>query len=94
MSKFVKALLIVLLGNIALALVFVLPMFMAKGEDGLAWLVLGLVVMGLALLVQLILGIVFVAGQTKKEIGKALLVGTGLLLIIGLSVCGGAAFLG
>ena len=94
MSKFVKTLLIVLGANIGAAVLLCLPILSAKGEDGLAWLVLAFIVVGLALLVQLVIGIVFAAGTSRRETGKGMLVGVGILLLIGLSVCGGGMILG
>lgn len=42
----------------------------------------------LLLLVELVLGIIFAAGKTKKDFGKGLLIGAGITVLIGLSVCG------
>jgi hypothetical protein len=94
MSKFVKVLLIALAANIGTAALLCLPLLFAKGEDGLGWMLLAFFGMCLALLVQLIVGIVFAAGATRRETGKGLLVAVGILLLIGLSVCGGGLILG
>ena len=42
----------------------------------------------LLLLAELIFGIVFAFSQSKKEFGQGLLIGLGVTLLIGLSVCG------
>jgi hypothetical protein len=46
------------------------------------------------LIAELILGIVFAAGKTKKDFGKGLLIGAGITVLIGLSVCGFLAGMG
>jgi hypothetical protein len=56
----------------------------------------GFMLTGIVLLAQLITGIVFAAGNqknNKKEIGKGLLLATGICLLIGLSVCGSMLFI-
>jgi len=94
MSKFVKTLLITIAANTGVAALLCIPIFNAKGEDGIGWLVGGLVILGLALLVQLVIGIAFVAGTQNKETGKGMLLAVGIILLIGLSICGGGMIMG
>jgi len=89
MSKFVKTLLITIAANIGAGFLLCIPLFSAKGEDGLGWLLGAFAIMGFALLVQLIIGIAFVAGNSHKETGKGMLLAVGIILLVGLSICGG-----
>jgi len=93
MSKFAKALLITLAANIGAAAILCVPILMSK-KDVLGWLLLAFVIMGIALVIQLIMGIVYVAGNDRKETGKAMLVAVGILLLIGFSICGGGLIMG
>ena len=92
MNKVVKYLLITLGINLGAATLLALPILSSKGEDGLVWLLLDAVVMGIALLVQLIVGIVWAAGSTKRQLGQAMLIAVGIVFVVGLSVCTGGAF--
>lgn len=42
----------------------------------------------LALLGEIICGIAFTISETKRDLGKGMLIGVGITLLIGLSVCG------
>lgn len=77
-----------IVANLALAAAWIVPSNYASNENALAWVILGFMVSGVALIMQLVLGIVFTAGNTKKETGKGLLLATGICLLIGLSYCG------
>ena len=88
MSKFVKALLITLAANIGAAAILCAPILVSK-EDPTGWILLAFVIVGLALVIQFIMGIVFVAGNDRKETGKGMLLAVGIILLIGLSICGG-----
>ena len=87
MSRFVKYLLIILVSNIALFTIFFIPAFTTSGQDSLGPAIMAFLLIGLALLVQLIVGSVFLSQENKKEIGQAMLLSTGILLLIGFSVC-------
>ena len=89
MNKVVKMMLIILGINLAAAGLLSLPLFFSKGEDGLGWLLVGFVLMGVALLVQLIAGIAMAAGSRRPETGKGMLLAVGIIFLIGLSVCSG-----
>lgn len=94
MNKFGKTLLTVLAANIGFAALFCLPMLSARGDNQIFWLMLALIVVGLVLFIQLIIGIIFTTNSQRKEVGKAMLGGVGILLLIGLSICGGGMILG
>lgn len=87
MSKFWKYFLICAGLNLLYIGLALLPLAISSKDDSvLVALILGFVGGGILLFVQLILGIVFVAGQ-KKDLGKAMLLTVGIFLLVGLSVC-------
>lgn len=88
MSNVVKYTLIAIGLNILLALVLFIPVAVMDGDAMTAYLVFLLFFTPLSLLVQLIVGIVFAAGEKKKEIGKGILLSVGFFLLVGLSICG------
>jgi hypothetical protein len=88
MSKVLRYTVTAVLANILLAFLWLIPSNYAKNEDGLGWIIIGFIISGMALFIQLILGIIFAVGQNKKDLGKGLLLATGICLLIGLSVCG------
>ena len=92
MSKFVKTLLITLAINIGVGGLLCLPVFTSRSDEGLSWLLLAFGVVGTGLVVQLIIGIVFVASEPRRETGKGILLAVGILLLIGLAVCTSMAF--
>ncbi len=92
MNNVLRTTFVVVLVNILLAALWLIPLNYAKDEDGLGWLIIGFIISGMAMFVQLIIGIVFAAGNHKKELGKGLLLATGICLVIGLSYCGAIMF--
>lgn len=89
MKPFNKYLVKIFLYNILLAVLMFLPLiFIGDTDSSLGWLFIILVVAGLSLLIQFIVGLVYAAGTTKKEFGKAMLLCVGIFLLIGLGVCG------
>lgn len=96
MNTFFKLVLKVMGLNLLSFLVFLAPTFLGsqKGYDALGAFLLGLIAIGVSLFVQLIIGIVFSAGEKRKHLGQALLVSTGVFLLIGFSLCGGLGMMG
>jgi hypothetical protein len=92
MNKVLKITIVSVLANIALAVLWIIPSNYAKNENGLGWFLFGFMISGAALFIQLLLGIIFAAGQVKKDMGKGLLLATGICLLIGLSYCGALMF--
>jgi hypothetical protein len=64
-------------------------LLLMKGKDDFlfSWLFVMLAAGPLSIFIQLIIGIVWAAGNKKKEMGKALLLTVGLFLLIGLFTC-------
>jgi uncharacterized membrane protein (DUF485 family) len=88
MNKFGKYVLTALgLNFLSFVLLFIIILaFSGLNEDGLGALIIAFVIGVLSLLVQLIIALVYIVGE-KKELGKAMLLSTGIILLIGLSVC-------
>jgi hypothetical protein len=87
MNRFIKYLLIILASNIILFIIFFIPAFTSSGKDSLGPALMGLLLIGLSLLVQLIVGSVFLGKENKREIGQAMLLSAGIFLLIGFSIC-------
>ena len=87
MNKFFKYILIVFAANIILFLLFLLPAFIYEGHDSLGPAIIGFFLIGLSLLIQLIVGLTYLNNEKKREIGQAMLLTTGLFLLIGFSIC-------
>jgi len=89
MNKPVKYGLIVTLANI---LVFAMLLAIGNSMGMESGLFVILVLPGIILLLELIVGIILAAATTaQKDIGAGLLIGLGITLLIGLGVCGIAA---
>jgi hypothetical protein len=83
--------------NLLAGLLVALPLIFLKNSsnDGaITWLFAMLIIGLLSLLIQLIIAIVWAAGRTKKQMGKALLLAVGLFFLIGLFTCGPFLFRG
>lgn len=87
MNKVGKYALIVFTINVV-AYVFLIMITVALGDNLEAALTLLFLVPIILLLAELILGIIFAVGQSKKALGQGMLIGLGVSLLIGLSVCG------
>lgn len=96
MNKFFKLVLKVLALDALLFLLCLAPSFLGSysGYDALGAFVLGLLAMAVVLLVQLVVGLFFSAGEKRKELGQALMLSSGIIILIGFSVCGGMGLLG
>ena len=86
MNRFYKYLLIVTSVDI-LVIIILLSIVGNSLEAALLWLLLS----GILMLIQLIVGISLTYNTKREELGKALLASIGLVLLIGLSICGIAA---
>jgi hypothetical protein len=91
MNRFFKLLLKVVGLNLVFFLLCLAPSFWGdwSGYDALGAFLVGLIIIGLSLFIQLVVGIVYSVGEKRKELGQALLLSSGIFLLIGLSVCGG-----
>lgn len=87
MKPFIKYLLIVIGSNIGLLLLLVLPLLFADGEGVLGWLAIDFIVYLIALGVQVIVGIVFVAKEGRRQLGQVLIIVPCIILLIGFSMC-------
>lgn len=92
MSPYVRYILIILgLNILAGALLFIAPPLL--GHDGMEdSLFVLLILLPAMLLLQLITGIVLLFYKRHNMLGQALLLSMGVILLIGLSVCGVIAF--
>jgi len=79
--------LIILASNIILFVIFFIPAFTTSGNDSLGPAIIAFLLIGLSLLVQLIVGLVFLNQESKREMGQAMLLSAGIFLLIGFSVC-------
>ena len=88
MNKVLKYMLIAIGLNIVSGLLLAAPFLFLKNQDWVVgWLVLSLLLGCLSLFVQFIVGIVFANRESKKDIGKGMLLSVGIILLVGLSVC-------
>ena len=89
MNKFVKYLLIIIGLNILLIILISALVFYNGNRSGeaIGSLLAGIVLTFLGLCVQIIVGLIYLGNKRKKEIGKALLLSAGIILLIGLSIC-------
>lgn len=87
MNKFVKYTLIAFGANIVSFVLFLIPSFTCEGQDCLGPAILGVLLIGLSLLIQLIVGLSFLANERKQLIGQAMLLTVGIFLLIGFSIC-------
>ena len=87
MNNVFKYAAIVFAGNVIL-FVLLLMITNAVGDNLDVALTLLFLVPIIILILELVLGIIFAAGNTKRDLGKGLLIGFGITLLIGLSVCG------
>ena len=88
MNNVVKYALISIGLNIAFAVVLFIPVMFLRSDDGYGYLFFLLAIGPLSLIGQLIVGIVYAAGNTKQDLGKGMLLAVGFFLVVGLSVCG------
>ena len=90
MNKTTRTCLISLGSNALLAALLSIPLFFISGGgqyDGLAWLVISLLIFVVALVIQLFVGFSLAIGEKNKEVGKGMLISVGIILLIGFSVC-------
>lgn len=75
--------------NLLAGVVLLLPfLFLRTGDGAVYWGFFLLLIAALSLSVQLVVGIVFAIGTRKRPMGQALLLSVGIILLVGLSVCG------
>lgn len=86
MSKVTKYALMIAGANLVVIFVLVAATFSTTNLDLALTLMFAVpaVVLGL----ELIVGIVFALGNSRKDLGGGLLIGVGITLLVGLSVCG------
>lgn len=85
MSKVTKYAFIVGLVNIGVIALLAALLEITQSDAAGASLIL---IPGLMLIIELILGIVFAVGQKNSELGKGMLIGLGVTLLIGGAACG------
>lgn len=80
---------LIVFGINVIVYVFLIMITTAFGDNLEVALSLLFLVPIIILLGELILGIIFAAGTKKKDLGKGMLIGCGITILIGLSVCVG-----
>jgi hypothetical protein len=89
MSQFVKYTLIAIGLNLLSFGLFILPAFLtSSGHDRGTSLVLAFFGAIVSLIVQLLVALIFLLDEKKKQIGQAMLLSVGLFLLVGFSFCG------
>jgi hypothetical protein len=90
MNKFGKYVLRSLGLNFAsFVILFIIVFSMSSSRGGgLEALIIGFFVGVFSLVIQLIVSLIFIIGE-KKELGKAMLLSIGIILLVGLSICSG-----
>lgn len=86
-KKFLKSIGINILGAGVLCLPFV---FISDQNQALGWLLIAFIIIAIALFIELITGLIFIVDTRQKELGQAILLTVGVILLIGFSVCSGA----
>jgi membrane protein DedA with SNARE-associated domain len=91
MGKFILYTIIVLVLNVVL--LFILGwlggLVIDDNSYGLDSLVIGLVIFAASLIIQLVAGSILIAKGEKKELGRAMLLSVGIILLTGFSICSG-----
>jgi hypothetical protein len=91
MGKFILYTIIVLALNVAL--LFILAwlggLVINDNSYGLDTLVIVLVLFAGSLIIQLVGGSILIAKGEKKELGRAMLLSVGIILLTGFSICSG-----
>jgi uncharacterized membrane protein len=73
--------------NFAAGVILFLPLMVMNSTAAINWLLVLAVIGVLSLVIQLIIGIVYAAGE-KHELGKGMMLAVGIIFLIGFSVCG------
>jgi hypothetical protein len=92
MNQLVKYTLIVIAANLLFAALLLIPFFLSRGEEQAAYFFLWFFVHGIAMVVQFVTALVFIINKTRTKLGQAVLIALGILLLVGLGVCGGLVF--
>jgi hypothetical protein len=88
MNNVAKYTLITIGLNILSVLVLTIPLMFLNNEVSFGLLMVALFAIPVSLILQIVFGISYAVGKTKKDLGKGMLLGVGIILLIGLSVCG------
>jgi hypothetical protein len=88
MSKTVARAFLKSLGlNVLAGLAGLAPFLFLNADAALNWGFSLLIIAGLSLLLQIIIGLIYIFDPEKKETGQGMLISVGLLLLIGIGVC-------
>jgi hypothetical protein len=87
MNNVIKYALISVGLNLLAGIVLFIPLTFAGG-DGYGYLFFLMAIGPLSLIGQLVVGLVYAAGDKKKELGQGMLLAVGFFLLVGLSICG------
>jgi heme/copper-type cytochrome/quinol oxidase subunit 4 len=87
MNKFVKYLLIILGLDVILAILAFSFVALCFNRSSSGVLEFGFYVILICFVIQIITGLVFLANEEKRDIGKALLLSLGIIILIGYSIC-------
>lgn len=89
MSNRTRYTLIALGLNLLTGVLMLVPFLLFTDSDSaVTWAVCLLFFTGISVAVQIITGIIFAAGNKRKALGQSMLLAIGIILLVGLSVCG------
>lgn len=92
MNSFWKKFLKIFGLNFLAGFVLFLPVFFISNENeaALGWMLIAFILAAILLFVQFVVAFTFILGEKKKELGQAMLLTVGVIVLIGFSVCSGA----
>ena len=78
--------------NIVLGIALCVPVFFISNENeaALGWMIIAFILAGILLFVQFVVAFTFVLDEKRKELGQAMFLTVGVILLIGFSFCSGA----
>jgi len=90
MSKFLKYTLLAIGLNLLSFIIFFIPLFNSNNVhgDAIGAILLAFILILVSFLTQVVVALTFLTTEKRKQIGKAMLLSIGILLLIGLSFCG------
>ncbi len=89
MNKVLKITLISIVLNLLLALVLCIPFFFfGEGGESIYWLIVLAIVGVVSLALQLIVSIIFMLSEKRRQTGQGMMISVGLFLLAGFAFSG------